>query len=485
MELQSLGVLPVASDMRTLDHLLYTPAPDIVHEAAGHAPILIHPEFSKYLQQYAQVAKKAILSQEDLDLYEAIRELSDIKENPQSTPQEIQKAEKQLNTVSQNISHVSEASELSRMNWWTAEYGLIGDLKNPKLFGAGLLSSVGEAKWCLNEKVKKIPLTVDCIKTTYDITEPQPQLFVTPDFKTLSHVLEEMASQMAYRLGGLRGLNKALQSKAVNTVQLDSGLQISGVVSEVLKYQDGASYLRFQGPTQLAYAEKELPGHNKEYHAHGFGSPIGNLKKFPQKSPADLTEKDFRSLIQNDVLELEYESGVIVKGKLEKVWTENGKTILLTMKETTVRLGDLILFDPSWGTYDMAVGASIPSVFGGPADRIAYGEMTDFVAKRVPVLQYSESEKRRHHHYGLVRKIREEKFEGELLTQALDAILEAHMNEFPEDWLLYLEAYELVKNRAPGSLTEHSVSAKLFVLRSRSEEWRQMIDDGAKLAEAL
>lgn len=39
MELQSLNILPIASDMRSLDHLLYTPAPDIVHEAAGHAPI--------------------------------------------------------------------------------------------------------------------------------------------------------------------------------------------------------------------------------------------------------------------------------------------------------------------------------------------------------------------------------------------------------------------------------------------------------------
>src|SRR5687767_9887505 len=59
MELQSLGILPIASDMRTVDHLDYTPAPDIVHEAAGHAPILIDPEFSEYLHRYASVASKA------------------------------------------------------------------------------------------------------------------------------------------------------------------------------------------------------------------------------------------------------------------------------------------------------------------------------------------------------------------------------------------------------------------------------------------
>ncbi|MCJ8275812.1 MAG: phenylalanine 4-monooxygenase, partial [Bdellovibrionales bacterium] len=43
MEMQSLSVLPIASDMRTIEHILYTPAPDIVHEAAGHAPIFVDP----------------------------------------------------------------------------------------------------------------------------------------------------------------------------------------------------------------------------------------------------------------------------------------------------------------------------------------------------------------------------------------------------------------------------------------------------------
>jgi phenylalanine-4-hydroxylase len=155
MELQSLSVLPIASEIRTINHLLYTPAPDIVHEAAGHAPILANPEFSAYLHQYAQVAKKALISKEDLNLYNAIRELSDIKEKPDSTKQEVEAAQEHLNFVTRNISHISEAAELSRMNWWTAEYGLIGDIEHPQIFGAGLLSSVGESRFCLSEKVKK------------------------------------------------------------------------------------------------------------------------------------------------------------------------------------------------------------------------------------------------------------------------------------------------------------------------------------------
>ena len=155
MEFQSLGVLPIASDIRTIDHILYTPAPDIVHESAGHAPILIDSEFSRYLRQYAEVATKAIFCKEDLEMYDAIRNLSDIKEHPESTTEQIKQAEVQLEKISKTIRFVSEAAYLSRMNWWTAEYGLIGDVRNPKIFGAGLLSSIGESRSCLKENVKK------------------------------------------------------------------------------------------------------------------------------------------------------------------------------------------------------------------------------------------------------------------------------------------------------------------------------------------
>jgi phenylalanine-4-hydroxylase len=40
MEFQSLGIMPIACDMRKLANISYTPAPDIVHEAAGHAPMV-------------------------------------------------------------------------------------------------------------------------------------------------------------------------------------------------------------------------------------------------------------------------------------------------------------------------------------------------------------------------------------------------------------------------------------------------------------
>lgn len=485
MELQSLGVLPIASDMRTLDHLLYTPAPDIVHEAAGHAPILIQPEFAEYLRRYAQVAKKAIISKEDLDLYEAIRDLSDIKENPSSTTAEIQAAEDHLSKVSKNISHVSEATELGRMNWWTAEYGLIGDIENPKIFGAGLLSSVGESRWCLSDKVKKIPLTVECIQQGYDITEPQPQLFVTPDFATLTSVLEEMASRMAFRVGGISGVNKAIQAQSVNTAELNSGVQISGVVSEALMCdEDSIAYLKFQGPSQISYRDTQLPGHGKDYHVHGFGTPLGAFKQFTYSCPSSLTNEQWKNLgvVVGQNVHLEYSSGVQVSGMVKSLLQKDGKTLLLSLENAQAQFQDQILFQPEWGGFDIALGLNVQSVFGSPADREAYGEMDDFVARKVPAPKYNSQELELQRQYQAVRELREKNVMGTKLENALKDILSRHDSHFAEDWLLRVEAYELIlKNKIEGSL-KAQVEAGLQKICSSSEKKKELIRDGLSLA---
>lgn len=487
MELQALSVLPIASDMRTLEHLEYTPAPDIVHEAAGHAPILANPEFAAYLQQYAQVAKKAIISSEDLAQYEAIRVLSDLKENPSSTDAEIAEAQKNLDHVSKNISHISEAAQLSRMNWWTAEYGLIGSLDQPRIFGAGLLSSVGESRLCLSDKVKKLPLNVDCIDMTYDITEPQPQLYVTPDFHTLSVVLEQFAETMAYKKGGLEGIRKAIQAQSVTTLELNSGLQISGICSEALLSEQHLAYLKFRGPTQLCAKDQELLGHDKSYHKGGFGSPVGFFQQKPNQDPATLSDADLKTLgFEKDALvQFKYTSGIEIKGIYKSNLRVGGKLVLMTFESCLVTWKGQTLFDPSWGTYDMAVGSSVASVFGGAADRISYGETDDFVAARVPQPKYSTEQKLLFDLYQQVRTLRENKTANTDLEKALEPILKKHTEHFSVDWLLKLEAYELILNRAPSSSLKTKIQTELKELSSSLPEKKTVIDDGLNLAHQI
>jgi phenylalanine-4-hydroxylase len=82
MEFQALRVLVIALDMRSVEHLLYTPAPDILHESAGHAPFIVDVDYAEFLQRFGEIGMKAIANEHDFALYEAVRALSILKEDP-------------------------------------------------------------------------------------------------------------------------------------------------------------------------------------------------------------------------------------------------------------------------------------------------------------------------------------------------------------------------------------------------------------------
>lgn len=465
MELQSLGILPIASDMRTVDHLLYTPAPDIVHEAAGHAPIIINEEYAAYLKQYSQVAKKAIISKEDLNLYEAIRDLSDVKENPQSTAQNITEAEERLTQTIQKISHTSEASQLSRMNWWTAEYGLIGDLKNPKIFGAGLLSSVGESKWCLSGNVKKIPLTVDCIHQNYDITEPQPQLFVTPDFKTLVKVLDQFSNTMAYKMGGFQALDKLLKAQTVNTIEFDSKLQISGVLESYLKKDsDEVIFIKCSGPTQISFSNQQIQGHGPDYHQNGYSTPIGNFVA--------------SSFNLNSEVTFNYDSGFKITGTLTQTLKVSDSARIYTFENATMTYDSKIFFQPHWGLLDIVSGSQIISAYGGAADRENFGETEDFIAAKVPVVKYSEHQLQI---FNLYQKIRDLRTTTNITDDSISVLFTLCQKQAPQDWLLFIELLELAHKNKAADLSS-KIQIHLQTLMTTQADLKPVIQDGIRLA---
>jgi len=103
MEFQAYKVLVIASSIRQLENIEYTPAPDIIHEGAGHAPIIASPDYAEYLRRFGEIGAKAISSAHDIDLYEAIRELSILKEATSTSSSDlsfrIEKAEKLVETL--------------------------------------------------------------------------------------------------------------------------------------------------------------------------------------------------------------------------------------------------------------------------------------------------------------------------------------------------------------------------------------------------
>ncbi len=231
-ELQSRRVLAIAADVRTHEHVEYTPAPDIVHESAGHAPFIADPVYANFLQAAGRAGFRAIASAEDQAVFEAVRALSIAKEDPTATAEEVALAEERLGAAAASVRRASESVRASRLYWWTCEFGLVGSLDAPRLYGAGLLSSIGEAVGCLGPKVRKLPLSIACTEVPYDITRMQPQLFVARDFDQLFEVVGEFVATLSWKRGGDAGLDEAIAARTVNQLALAGGRELSGRVSE-------------------------------------------------------------------------------------------------------------------------------------------------------------------------------------------------------------------------------------------------------------
>lgn len=485
MEFQSLGILPIACEMRTMDHLSYTPAPDIVHEAAGHAPIIADIEYATYLKNYGEVSRKAIYSSEDMNLFEAIRNLSMVKEDPLSTEAEIMDAEKKLTETSQSISWVSEAAALARMNWWTVEYGLVGSVENPKIYGAGLLSSVGESFHCLTDIIEKRPLSLDCLETAYDITKPQPQLFVTPDFQYLTTVLNEYAQTMAFKKGGEYGLSLALKAKTVVTLELDSGIQISGKLESYINNE----YLKMSGATQLSFEDKELQNQGPDYHAEGFSSILGKIKPL-HRSLNELTSEEIKAHLLSTKGTLEFESGFHLKGELFNLIEKSGKIILISFKNCLVTKGTQIYFDPAWGNYDLACGSEVVSVFGGAADRKEFLTKTGGLKKcdAKPKCNLTKENEVLNLYYLNVRNVREagmnqpfSTFKKSLTETVAFLSHPDATTTIKEDWLLRLECLELSKMFEPDEDCKKiidSLEKDLMLISKSRADRNEMIKRG-------
>ncbi|MEY4617067.1 MAG: hypothetical protein RJB66_2027 [Pseudomonadota bacterium] len=487
LEMLAHRILPIAADMRKIENIDYTPAPDIVHEAAGHAPILADPDYSAYLKKFGEIARRVIFAKEDNELYEAVLNLSETKENPSATKADIEKAQLQLEEAVKNVGYVSEAQQVTRLGWWSTEYGLYKKEGKYLIYGAGLLSSVGESFNCLSDKVKKVPLTVDCIETTYDITKPQPQLFVTDDFKKLEKVIDELANKMAYRHGGVEGLAKAKKAQTVTTTVFESGVQVSGVVSDYWVDSKGdVCFLKLSGPCQISENEIQMEGHGADYHTEGFSSPLGSIKGMSAK-PWLATAQDWKTIgcVKGQTCHFEFESGISIEGRWISSFEKDGKTLVMSFQDCTVRSGQAVLFNPEWGTFDMILGEKVVSVFGGAADRNAFAQkvhLKQFKA-RPQKCNLTNENKDLVNLYRIVREIRETNTLTEMQIEIASSIKKRLDESFPQEWLLRLELLELFAIHKLNRPLCDQLRSRLNELASESERMKMLITRGLALIE--
>ena len=125
---------PTTITMRPRELMNYLPEPDIFHDVFGHVPLHADPIFAEFLQTYG----KAALFCED--------------------PYHIER--------------------LARLFWFTVEFGLIREKGKVKLYGSGLISSIGESFHALeSDHVDRRPFDMDRVcDTPFEIDHYQPIL---------------------------------------------------------------------------------------------------------------------------------------------------------------------------------------------------------------------------------------------------------------------------------------------------------------------
>jgi phenylalanine-4-hydroxylase len=86
---------------------------------------------------------------------------------------------------------------LKRLSWFSIEFGLIEEAGETRIFGAGILSSMGEIPFSLSKQVERRPfVTSEVIETDYDSSKMQTLLFVIPSFGFLRREVADLVARM-------------------------------------------------------------------------------------------------------------------------------------------------------------------------------------------------------------------------------------------------------------------------------------------------
>jgi phenylalanine-4-hydroxylase len=145
---------PVTWWIRRPDQIDYIAEPDLFHDLFGHVPLLMNPVFADYMAAYGRGGVKAHAVGPDALV------------------------------------------NLTRLYWYTVEFGLIREPEGLRIYGAGIVSSAGESKYCLEsaapnrigfdlKRIMRTRYRIDSFQKTYFVIDDFAQLFdaTRPDFR--------------------------------------------------------------------------------------------------------------------------------------------------------------------------------------------------------------------------------------------------------------------------------------------------------------
>lgn len=170
---------PVTWWIRRPEQIDYISEPDLFHDLFGHVPLLLLPVFADYMQAYGEGGLKA-------------------------------------------ARYGSEPlTELTRLYWYTVEFGLIQTAAGLRIYGSGILSSKSESLYSLEsaapnrigfevERVMRTRYRIDSFQKTYFVIDSFEQLFratVDPDFGPIYYKLKGAS---AFPAGSIQDSDRVL-----------------------------------------------------------------------------------------------------------------------------------------------------------------------------------------------------------------------------------------------------------------------------------
>jgi len=129
--------------IRRPDQLDYLQEPDVFHDVFGHVPLLADPIFADYMQAYGEGGRRA--------------------------------------------AKVGMIDRISRLYWYTVEFGLVRSGDDLKVYGAGIVSSYGESLFAIDDpSPNRIGFDLKRVmRTKYRIDDFQQNYFVIESFADL------------------------------------------------------------------------------------------------------------------------------------------------------------------------------------------------------------------------------------------------------------------------------------------------------------
>ncbi|MFI5447544.1 phenylalanine 4-monooxygenase [Polaromonas sp. UC242_47] len=152
---------PVTDWLRTPEEFDYIVEPDVFHDLFGHVPLLFNPVFADHMQEYGKGGLKA--------------------------------------------HGLNACEQLSRLYWYTIEFGLIQQKDGLRAYGAGILSSSGELQYSVTSlEPQRLALDIERVmRTRYKIDSYQQTYFVINSFQELFDKTAPDFTPIYQRLQGL------------------------------------------------------------------------------------------------------------------------------------------------------------------------------------------------------------------------------------------------------------------------------------------